>query len=618
MDFSDNLVMKENYTFLVADDRGDVDGGERGLYSRDTRYLSRYRWRLDRPAQLLLAHSPRTDSVHLHLAVMDGATQALSVERDLTIGAARLAERLKVTNHALERQEMALGLEFAADFADLFQARGWHQAPSSAVEPILPDGRSVLAKHVAADGLEQSVALAFDPPPHELGAGAASYRLELAAGESFEVEVAVTITDPLEGAAAVIGYREWSARYPLHRARHGSHRAVLERAVSDLRGLLLFTEAGPLPAAGIPWFVTAFGRDALITASMLLPLYPEVARGTLRYLAARQGRRHDSSSGEAPGKILHEVRQGELARTGIVPFGRYYGSIDATLLFVILLAETFAVESDLEFLRELEPNLSAALGWLEADGDPDDDGFVEFSGAEPGEGLTVQSWKDSHDALSHADGTLASGAIAVSEVQGYAYAALRAAATAYRALGRDEVAAGHEERAVDLKRRFHEAFWLPELGSYALALDHDKRPLQVLASDAGQLLWTGIVPAEVAPTLAATLMSPALFSGWGIRTLGHGERRYNPLSYHNGSVWPHDTALIAAGLQRYGFEAEARALRDAVFDLAASQADLRPPELVAGYPRGDGPPVPYPVACRPQAWSAASLVYLDGLGQDRV
>ncbi len=613
VDFTKNLVLKENYTFLVADEVAEIGGGERGLYSRDTRYLSRYVWRFDRPAQQLLNHSPRPDQLHQHLAIIEGPTQVLALQRKLSVGAARLDDVILVTNDSLEPQKLELRLEFAADFADLFQARGWHERPAPSVTHALAEGaNAVRIDHVASDGLEQGISLTFTPTPAELTSEIATYRVALAAGETVEIEVHAALHDPLEDSPPGLPYDEWLKAFPPH--PRASQAAVLSRAELDLRALLLFSAAGPLPAAGIPWFVTAFGRDSLLTALMLLPHHPAVAKGTLRYLAARQGTVHDAGRAEAPGKILHEVRQGELARTGKVPFGRYYGSIDATLLFMILLERTFAVEQDAALLAELAPNLDAALGWLDREADLDGDGFVEFAGSKPGEGLAVQSWKDSHDALSHADGRLASGAVAVSEVQGYAYAALMAAATCLRALGRGPDAARLAERARILKQRFHEAFWLQGLGSYALALDHDKRPLEVLASDAGQLLWTGIVPDDVAPTLAATLMSDRLFSGWGIRTLASGEVRYNPLSYHNGSVWPHDTALIAAGLKRYGFDAEAGRLRDALFDLAASQPDLRPPELVAGYQRSDAPPIPYPAACRPQAWSSAALVYLADWG----
>ena len=306
---------------------------------------------------------------------------------------------------------------------------------------------------------------------------------------------------------------------------------------------------------------------------------------------------------------MHELRFGELTRLGDTPFGPYYGTVDATALFVMLLHQLYRQTGDLELVRELRPHWEAALTWMAEIADADGDGFLEFSGA--GEkGLAVQTWKDSWDSLSHRDGRLAEGAIAGSEVQGYAYAAYRAAADFYGALGQGDDVQSWRERAEKLKRSFHDRFWLDELQTYALALDGDKCPLEVQNSNAGQLLWTGIVPDDTAPKLVKTLFSEANWSGWGVRTLGAGEVRYNPVSYHNGSVWPHDTSLIAGGLARYGFRDEAARIRAALYDLASSQNDHRLPELVAGYPRTAAPPVPYPVACRPQAWDAAALLYL--------
>lgn len=327
----------------------------------------------------------------------------------------------------------------------------------------------------------------------------------------------------------------------------------------------------------------------------------------------RRSRHLSVSTPEAPGKILHEVRFGELSRLGRVPHARYFGTVDATPLFVGLLDAHARAVGDDRLVRALRPAWEAALAWIVGDGDPDGDGFVEFTPAAPGEGLTVQSWKDSGDSMSHADGSLAEGALAASEVQGYAYAAFRAAAGWYEAWGEHGDARIWRERAATLQARFHEAYWIDELDTYAMALDGAKRPLRVRNSGAGHLLWSGIVPEGHAERVARSPLAAPTWSGWGLRTLGTGEVRYNPVSYHNGSVWPHDTALFAAGLARYGFAAEARLVRDALYALASAQPDFRLPELVAGYPRDDRPPVPYPVACRPQAWDAAALVFLLGL-----
>ena len=614
MDFSRNVVLKEAVTFLVADADGQARGAERGLYQRDTRLLRRYAWRwLGRGGefQTLMADSPRLDEFHAHHALIVDGDQRLAIRRDLRIDAHGLVDRLEVANTSLERESLSLELEVEADFADVFEVRGWHRLER---EPpvVAATGSSLELRHTASDGLRQGVRLDFD----ELAAArpdGADWELSLAPGERVTLEVTVASDDPFAPADGVaMPYAAWRASFDGLRAAPDPR--VLARAVDDLRGLLLFTPEGPVPAAGIPWYVAAFGRYALLTAIMLLPHRVDVAEGTLRFLAQRQGRVREPFRAEAPGKILHEVRYGELSRLGHVPHARFFGTVDATPLFLLLLEAHRRAAGHEGLVRELRPAWEAALAWLEADGDPDGDGFIEFASHAPSGARTNQSWKDSRDSLSHADGSLADGAIAVSEVQGYACAAFSAAAGWTAALGEPDAAAHWSARADRLRTRFHEAFWLDDLDTYAMALDGEKRPLRVRNSDAGHLLWTGIVPDDHAERLVRSLLGPETWSGWGLRTLGAGERRYNPVSYHNGSVWPHDTALFAAGLARYGFHAEAAHVRDVVYALAAAQPDLRLPELIAGYPRDDRPPVPYPVACRPQAWDAAALVFLLGLG----
>ncbi len=605
MNFTDNLVLKENYTFLVMDQGGGVDGGESGLYNRDTRFLSRYSWKTGAGVRVLLAATPRPDTFVGHAAVMPGPTQELGISRRLELGALGLTDTLGIENPGPESHQLTLELKYGADFRDLFEVRGWADLEPRGLVHLT--GAGVRMEHTASDGLQQEVELAFHPVPDRFDGGSAVWHLSLAPATQLSVTVTIRIANPLETESRLPGYAQWKREHVWPGMGTGDA-PVVERALTDMRALLLGTDQGPVPAAGIPWFVTAFGRDSLITSSLLLPLVPELAASTLRYLAANRGSRHDRFTEQAPGKILHETRQGELARTGQLPFARYYGTIDATPLFVILLHQAWRQARLPALITELRPAWEEALTWMETDGDPDGDGFLEFRGAEAGMGLSVQSWMDSFDALSHADGRLASGSVAVSEVQGYAYAALRAGADFHAFLGEDKEAARLEERAARLKRRFHDAFWIERLGTYALALDDDKSRLEVQNSNVGHLLWSGIVPAEAASRVVSGMFGQQLWSGWGFRTLGSGEVRYNPLSYHNGSVWPHDTALAAAGLARYGFTDEAKRVHRAILDLAGSQPDLRAPELFAGYAREDGPPVPYPVACRPQAWAAAAVL----------
>lgn len=620
MNFVENLVLKENYTFVVADRGGMLTGGEHGLYNRDTRMLARYAWTWSvegRELQPLVVETPRPDTLHAHHALIAGPSQLVAVRRTVLLAAAGMTDELEVSNTSREPQTVVIGLEVASDFCDVFEVRGW--APQDrAVPTVTVQETSVSIVQCASDGVEQAVEVSIAGERPRLtasqGGAYASFVVALEPGEHRSLAVTTRLRNPLDGPPTrPLAYQTWRASFEalLDGCDRSLHRASLARAVDDLRGLLLFTPDGPVPAAGIPWFVAAFGRDALLTAWFMLPLRPDVAAGTLRYLARWQARVDDSASGAEPGKIMHELRFGELTRTGKTPHAPYYGSVDATPLFVVLLEAYRVATGDDALVRELRPAWEAALTWLLERGDPDGDGFIEFGSEAAGTGhLSVQSWKDSHDSMSHAGGLLAEGPLAVSEVQGYTFAAYTAAAHWYERFGEAGRAREWRERARSLRATFDAAYWLEDLGCYAMALDGAKRPLAVINSDAGQLLWTGIVREERARRLVATLLGERSWSGWGLRTLGEGEARYNPVSYHNGSVWPHDTALFAAGLARYGFATESAAVRSAVIDLAGCQPDLRLPELVAGYARDGRPPVPYPVACRPQAWDAAALVYL--------
>lgn len=610
MDLSKNTVLKENYTFFTADENGFIQGGEHGLYNRDTRFISRYAWDFGQDMQLLMRFAERPDRLSFHYAELDNAKQLLAVRRDLVLGINELTDTLTFENSEADERTLECTLTVAADFADLFEARGWFGVSRELAEATEPNG--LIYRYTAQDGAQVSVEVRLTVPVIARD-GVLNIRIHLPAKSSQTVHVTVIMHNPFEtGVHEVLSYESWRKQFTTV-LPDATDQAVLERATEDLRALLLFDKTGLIPAAGIPWFVAAFGRDALLTAYMLLPHVPEVAKGTLEYLAHHQARDFDAFRNAQPGKILHEMRYGELSRIGKTPHRPYYGTVDATPLFVMLLQRYLEVTGDLGLVRQLRPHWEAALDWMTQYGDLDGDGFLEFEGAPEGQGLSVQSWKDSGDSMSHADGTLAQGRLAVSEVQGYAYAACQAAVEFYKALGEADNAQTFKDRAARLKNTFHQNFWLPELQTYAMALDGDKQPLRVHNSDAGQLLWTGIVPDEIAPKLVATLFSRVNWSGWGIRTLGQNEVRYNPVSYHNGSVWPHDNALIAAGLRRYGFAAEAARIARACFDIAKSQGDLRLPELIGGYPRTAAPPVPYPAACRPQAWDAAALVYLSAM-----
>jgi glycogen debranching enzyme len=381
---------------------------------------------------------------------------------------------------------------------------------------------------------------------------------------------------------------------------------LLARSRRDLRALYTETADGGVLAAGIPWYVTVFGRDTLIASHQLLLANPRPARETLELLASKQGTRVDDWRDEQPGKILHEIRQGELARAGIVPHSPYFGSVDATPWFLILFGMHYRWTGDAAFAEKLLPAAEAALEWIDRDGDLDGDGFVEYLCRSP-RGIRNQGWKDSYDSVVHTDGRLAEPPIALAEVQAYVYLAKLRMADVYLGLGRPEEARRLQDAAAELKRRYNEAFWMEDEQFFAEALDADKQQVRTVTSNPGHGLYCGIVDDDKAVPLAKRLLSPDMFSGWGIRTMSKSAATYNPMSYHNGSVWPHDNALIAAGMKRYGFGRSTNRVATALFD-AANQADyLRLPELFCGFTRRTpNRPVSYPIACSPQAWAAGS------------
>lgn len=588
------LPLKEDDTYAVLSDQGMADGHERGFYRHDTRYLARYVWNLP-GFSLLVSETPRPDKLVQHWSLIEGPDQVVGLRRELSLLRGGFSELLELQNTSLEPQSVELSLEASADFADLFEAKGWHKLE-----------RDIQGfEYTAQDGLKVATRLTLEPP-----SPSRNWKFELAPKQKASIRLEGHFESPFEPDTPPLpSYPDWQKRFPLH-LESGRSQRVLEQAVTDLRALLFSLPEGYFPAAGIPWYVCPFGRDSLITAYMMLPWAADVSKSVLTYLAKYQGTEINAFRDEAPGKIIHEMRLGELSRTDKVPFTRYYGTVDATSLFVILLHEYWKSSGDTAFVQQLKPNWEAALNWMTSYADPDQDGLLEYA-PNTDRGHMVQSWKDSFDSQSHADGSLAKGAIAVCEVQGYAYMAYLAACEFYQALGQAEQAQQWKERAEQLKQVFHRRFWLPQQNTYAMGLDGEKQPMAVLSSNPGHLLWSGIVPEEMAPKLVQTLFSEPLWSGWGLRTLGSEEVRYNPLSYHNGSVWPHDTALFAGGLVRYGFHQEALEVAESLFRLAFTQHDMRLPELVGGYPKHQGePPVPYPAACRPQAWDAASVVYM--------
>jgi glycogen debranching enzyme len=627
-------TLKHGDMFGVFDPRGDIlpgEGSPDGLYWRDTRYLSQLDFSLGGAPPMLLSSNLRDDNLTLTCDLTNPdlfANGAVVLARDLIhirrsklVWNAGCFERLAFHNFSERTQTLPVVVRFAADFADLFEVRGSRRVRHGEHHPAEIAGDGVTLAYTGLDGRPRTTRLRFDPAPERLEVGRATFRLVLAPQQHVVLYVETVCDQPSPARppreAFLIAVRDArralrnrSARAAAIATSNGIFNEAIRRSVADLYMLITDKPEGPYPYAGIPWFSAAFGRDAIITAMQMLWVDPEIARGVLSYLAANQATAIDPGADAEPGKILHEVRHGEMAELGEVPFRRYYGSIDSTPLFVMLAGAYHERTGDIATIRRLWPSILAALGWIDRYGDRDGDGFVEYGRLSP-DGLLNQGWKDSQDSISHADGRLATGPIALCEVQGYVYAARLAAARLAEHLLEPAMALDLEARAAALQQRFEAAFWCSDLDTYALALDGDKNPCRVLTSNAGHALTTGIADPDRAAQVAAQLMGSRMFSGWGIRTLGAGEARYNPMSYHNGSVWPHDNALIALGLGRYGMRQAAARLFEALFDASIYIELRRLPELFCGFQRRRGQgPTGYPVACSPQAWAAATPLAL--------
>jgi glycogen debranching enzyme len=628
---SKTLAVKEGETFLYTDLEGNLDhGGDfgLGLFSRDTRFLSHFRMTISGRAPVLLSSSAERGYLsHVDLTnpdLYEGEAiavpqQTLNIRRIRAVNE-RLFERVRVKNYNASAVELALEFSFGADYADIFEVRG--MADESRTPPDAPsiDGSRITFSALGRDGARRSTVIEFTSEPDELRIDGdivhATFRLRLGAnqtrlvGMTIDAIIGETARPPTEFDVAVHelrrSYEDWERASTQLITDNEQFNELLDRSLRDLRALYTVTTEGGVLAAGIPWYVTLFGRDALIASHQILSINPRPAREALQLLASHQGDRIDDWRDEEPGKILHEVRQGELARAGIVPHTPYYGSVDSTPWFLILLAQYFRWTGDVELARSLMPNVDAALGWIDEYGDLDGDGFVEYR-TRSARGIRNQGWKDSHDAIVHTDGRLAEPPIALSEVQAYVYLAKSRVADVYLALGDEARAQRLVAEAEQLRKRFNEAFWMEEERYMAAALDADKRQVGTVMSNPGHALYCGILDDDKAALVAKRLLAPDMFSGWGIRTMSKSAAAYNPMSYHNGSVWPHDNALIAAGLKRYGFVRSTNRVATALFD-AAIQADyLRLPELFCGFTRRTpNRPVSYPVACSPQAWAAGS------------
>jgi glycogen debranching enzyme len=628
-------VLKHGDTFAVFDRFGDVQPiglGQQGVFDRGTRGLSRFDVRVAGTRPLLLGSTVDRDNAVLIVSAtnpdlqrngqVDIPRNTVHLERASVLIDGCCLTRLGLHNFDRDPVDLVLSVEFEADFADVFEVRGVRRAQRGTLHaPRVEEGRVVLA-YTGLDGVVRRTAVRFDRPTTALTANRAEFTVHLAPAGRTALEIAIdcradgearpsaqrtTFDDAVRLArASVIRTTQEECAV---RTSSPAFNDWLCRSTADLAMMTTHTPSGPFPYAGVPWYCTPFGRDSVITALEVLWANPTLARGVLRFLAATQATANDPDRDAEPGKIVHEMREGEMAALGEIPFARYYGSVDATPLYVILAAAYHARTGDEDLVHEIWPAVTRALEWIDRHGDRDRDGFVEYA-RRSRDGLRNQGWKDSEDSVFHADGTLAEGPIALCEVQAYVYGAKRGAARLAGVVGERERARALAAEARALRARFEAAFWSDELSTYVLALDGDKRPCRVRSSNAGHCLYTGIASPTRARLVAAMLAHPDMYSGWGVRTIAAGERRYNPMSYHNGSVWPHDNAVVAAGMARYHLGHYAEKIFHGLFDVCQWLDLQRLPELVCGFSRlqGAGPTL-YPVACAPQAW-AAGAVYL--------
>ena len=624
------LALKSGVQFVCTRTDGSIRparaSGE-GFYARDTRHLSEVGLTVGGLQPILLSSVMESG----HHAVINATNpvledggefvpqDTLNVRRTVLV-ADRLYYRVRVRSFHAQPVATVVEVSLAADFADVFEVRGVGRRTGGRLLPPTSDGDRLRFTYVAVDGQRRETLVDLSPSPLHVRIDGdrvqVAWDVRLAAGEAIELQLTALaaargrrrVGPTLEQAAARLEATsaDWAGACARINTDNELFDRLIDASLRDLHALLMPVGDGALPAAGIPWYVAPFGRDSLLSSCESLMINPEVARGTLLVLAGLQADADDAWRDSEPGKVLHELRTGELARTGQIPHTPYYGTVDATPLFLMVAGGYYRWTLDLDTMTRLRPALDAALTWIDEWGDRDGDGFVEYERRSPA-GLRNHGWKDSEDAIVHADGSLAQGPIALVEAQGYVYEAKLRIADVYEALGDTSRAGRLRTEAATLRRAFNEAFWDPEQGFFALALDGSKDQVRSITSNPAHCLYCGIVDDDKARLVAERLMAPDMYSGWGIRTLSNGSPAYNPMSYHNGSVWPHDNAIAAAGLKRYGFDAATNRIASGLFDIAFGALDFRLPELLCGFHRdGSRAIVAYPVACIPQAWAAAA------------
>jgi glycogen debranching enzyme len=621
--YSAPITLKSGDAFLVADVCADFAAASRemGLFWRGTRFLRACNLTLEERPLLMLSH---------HVAEMGNACQVdltnyaftadhdafveqgvIHVSRHLELHPEALVQVITVTSFYTVPVPLTLRLKIGADFRDIFEVRGTMRAKRGMLRPPTLADNTFTFSYQGLDDVTRETRLTLSPPADHVRADSLSWNLQLKRHHPVELRITVCMNESHapQPALAVENMGARAQHDPTHpelRTSDPLFNQLLQRGMNDIVMLSTTTPYGQFPYAGIPWFCCPFGRDGLIASLQFLPWFPQVARGTLAFLAAHQGTKVEPFTDEEPGRMLHEMRMGEMANCREVPYVPYYGSIDVTPLFLITLAEYIRWSNDLPFLAQHWPHALAAARWLTDYGDRDGDGFIEYHKTSD-KGLVNQGWKDAWDSISHSDGRLATPPVALCEVQGYAYAAYHAISYLAERLGKTQEIQAWAGRAEALREQFLRTFWWEDEQVFYLALNGAKEPCDVVSSNAGQCLWSGIVPEEKARLVIARLMREDMFSGWGIRTLSAHAQRYNPMSYHNGSVWPHDTAMVGAGFARYGGKAEAGTLLRGMYLASLHFERARLPELHCGFAQRPGyGPTRYPVACSPQAWAAGA------------
>jgi glycogen debranching enzyme len=619
-------ALKEGDCFVVADSHGDIRGTGDGFFRDDTRLLSEYRLTVGGRPTSLLGASLSQDNVLFtanltNLPITDTAGRqiahgALHIERVRLIWQERMYERLTLSNYGQDQAKVLVSLRFAADFHDMFEVRGSTRPKRGAASAAGIGKNSVALRYQGLDNIARSSVISFSRPPDRLEADRADF--EVAISKRSRQTIYIEVGGPVAETPDRDRFRTSAARARFAMRGKRRHGATLyssgrvfndwiTRARADIALLTTDLPTGPYPYAGIPWYSTAFGRDGIISALQMLWLNPGLARGVLSFLALHQATETSAFSDSQPGKIMHETRKGEMSALRELPFGRYYGGVDTTPLYIHLACGYADRTGDMEFIDGLWPCLCAAAEWIEEVTRAT--GFVTYQRA-AASGLANQGWKDSFDSVFHEDGRIPKGPIALVEVQGYAFAAFQGLARLAERRGEDDRAQAWRQRAEAIREKVESEFWLDDLNYYALALDGDGQPCRVRTSNAGHLLYVGLPTPERARMVADQLLSASFHSGWGLRTLADDAVFFNPMSYHNGSTWPHDTALCAQGLARYGIRDSVVRLMSETFE-SAVHFEMRLPELFCGFRRAIGEaPIAYPVACQPQAWSAGSAFML--------